>query len=869
MKREPETPPPIPDYELLRPIGRGSYGDVWLARGVTGVWRAIKVVWRDRFEDAGPFEREFKGLKEFAEISLGESIQLALLHVGRDEAAGFFYYAMELADDAERGRAIEPVSYVPLTLAELRQRRGRLAAAECVRFGVELSRVLASLHRRGLVHRDIKPSNVILVGGAPKLADIGLVAPVTSARTFVGTEGYVPPEGPGAPSADVFALGKLLYELATGLDRQEFPQLPPALDRLPDHRALLALNEVILRACDPMAARRHADGAALLSELEALQSGRRVRRGVGWKFPLAAAAVALAAGVLWWQWRLAAGWPKPARPPPAAPLSEVEQTVAVLPFANLSGDAGQDYVSDGLTVGIIDELMHERALRVPGPISSFSFKGKKIPAPEIARALNVARLIEGSVQSEGGRVRIRVALTSAEDGFSEPIGVFDRELKDLFALQDDVARAVVAKLTRRPPAPAGRALTRDPTAYELYLRGRTLQTRSATNTPEAAKLFEQALQLDPAFALAWARLAETRIRVFNAEGDESPARLASSRAALDRALALQPDLPEALLVQARIQRALGADAAAVERAFARVEALQPAHPQLRFAQAWLALDTRPWPEAARLMREALSLDPQNGNQLVMSASTFYLPRGEFAEAHRFYLAAGTISGPLDPWFVMRARVRLAWRGDEAALRLVEREPKVTPGRDAVRAELLTRLGRVDEARAAVAAWESGGSPDERSRRQTQVSPYYLEALHTLGLADLARELAGTMRARAQGEIARGNRAPMQFFLLAQAERILGDRDAALAALAEWRRENAVRRRVVNVYPEAIQVHASLGLTDQVVTLLRAQFDAGVLRQGYAMRRDPMFAPVREDARFQALMAEAEAKARSQPDPVDP
>src|SRR3954469_14326262 len=98
-------------------------------------------------------------------------------------------------------RPIEPAMYVPLTLAEMRARRGRLPAGECVRFGAELARVLASLHARGMVHRDVKPSNVILVGGVPKLADIGLVTSASSARTFVGTEGFVPPEGPGSPAA--------------------------------------------------------------------------------------------------------------------------------------------------------------------------------------------------------------------------------------------------------------------------------------------------------------------------------------------------------------------------------------------------------------------------------------------------------------------------------------------------------------------------------------------------------------------------------------------------------------------------------------------------------------------------------------------
>jgi serine/threonine protein kinase len=282
-------------------VGRGSYGDVWLARGATGLWRAIKLVWRARFAEAEPFEREWRGLSEFAAISLGESAQMALLHVGRNDAAGYFYYVMELADDAVRGREIEPTAYVPLTLTELRRNRGRLPAAECLRHGVELARALARLHALRLVHRDIKPSNVILVNGGPKLADIGLVAPTANARTFVGTEGFVPPEGPGAPGADVYALGKVLYELSTGLDRQEFPQLPRELHRLPDHEALLALNAVILRACEVRLEKRYRDGAALLADLTDLQAGRPRRRFARRIF-LAATAVAAATGLFWW-WR--------------------------------------------------------------------------------------------------------------------------------------------------------------------------------------------------------------------------------------------------------------------------------------------------------------------------------------------------------------------------------------------------------------------------------------------------------------------------------------------------------------------------------------------------------------------------------------
>lgn len=270
--------PTLPDYELIKPIGRGSYGDVWLARGVTGVFRAVKVVWRSRFPEERPYLREFEGVTRFASISLREPSQLALLHAGRSDDAGFFYYVMELADDAELGRTIEPDHYVPLTLRELRKRRGQLPISEVVSLGVALCRALASLHAAGLVHRDIKPSNVVLVGGVPKLADVGLVAAVSEGLTFVGTEGFVPPEGPGAPAADVYSLGKVLYELATGLDRNEYPRMPPDLGSRPDRKELLELNEVIIRACDPRPEKRYRDAAALLDDLLLLQVGKSVRR---------------------------------------------------------------------------------------------------------------------------------------------------------------------------------------------------------------------------------------------------------------------------------------------------------------------------------------------------------------------------------------------------------------------------------------------------------------------------------------------------------------------------------------------------------------------------------------------------------------
>ncbi len=274
----PDTPPPIPDFALLRPIGRGAYGEVWLARSVTGVHRAVKIVRRDSFSEDRPFEREFSGIQRFEPVSMGEESQVGLLHVGRNDAEGFFYYVMELADDVETGEEIYPERYVPKTLKELRNRQKRLPAKDCLDIGLALTRALAHLHERGLVHRDIKPSNVIFVHGIPKLADIGLVSNIDTSHSYVGTEGFVPPEGPGTAAADVFSLGKVLYEISTGRDRTEFPNLPDDLDEVPDRRALLELNEIVLKACDSDLQRRYASAAAMREDLLLLQAGRSVRR---------------------------------------------------------------------------------------------------------------------------------------------------------------------------------------------------------------------------------------------------------------------------------------------------------------------------------------------------------------------------------------------------------------------------------------------------------------------------------------------------------------------------------------------------------------------------------------------------------------
>jgi len=240
----------IPDYTLIKRVGSGAYGEVWLAQSVTGAYRAVKIVWREDFELTRTFHREFLGIQQFEPISRGHPCMVHILHVGWNENRGFYYCVMELADDAEEGPNFQDVStYVPRTLGTDMKRHGRLDLVFCRDAGVYLADALYYMHNRGLTHRDIKPSNIIFCGGVCKLADIGLVAGFGE-RTFVGTEGFVPPEGPGTAQADIYSLGKVLYEMSSGKDRMEFPEVPINLgdDEWP---FWLDLNRVICKACAP------------------------------------------------------------------------------------------------------------------------------------------------------------------------------------------------------------------------------------------------------------------------------------------------------------------------------------------------------------------------------------------------------------------------------------------------------------------------------------------------------------------------------------------------------------------------------------------------------------------------------------------
>ncbi len=294
--RRPEgTQPHVPDHEILRKIGTGAYGEVWLARSVTGAYRAVKVVWREDFVDEQVFIREFDGVLSYEPIARGIPGLVHILHIGQNGGEfPYYFYVMELADDAYTGTHTDPDSYVPRTLYSDMQQYGTrpMPLDYVLEVGCQLARALSGLHAQELTHRDVKPTNVVFINGRVKLADAGLVAH-SNQRSFVGTEGYIPPDGPGTPRADVYALAKVLYEMSTGMDRLHFPSLPAELPEGATHRRWIKFNNIICAAADPQVSSSTIVSAKNLAEkLEALRDDtaqlhkrkrarRRLVRGIG------------------------------------------------------------------------------------------------------------------------------------------------------------------------------------------------------------------------------------------------------------------------------------------------------------------------------------------------------------------------------------------------------------------------------------------------------------------------------------------------------------------------------------------------------------------------------------------------------------
>jgi len=268
--RAPEALPVVSEHKLIRVVGEGSGGQVWLASNVLGTYRAVKVVYASR-GNRKPIEHEFNGILKYEPVSRLHDGLVDILQVGYNPEGGYFYYVMELADDAVNGQSFDAQEYVPRTLEQDMAQRRRLPIGECVRLGAAVASALGFLHRHGLIHRDIKPSNIIFVNGFPKLADIGLMMGISEAKSYVGTEGFIPWEGSGTVHADIYSLGKVLYELSTGLDRLKYPELPADLGTSSEDRDLVEFNAIVLKACRKVPFKRFKSAEQMMSAILSFQ----------------------------------------------------------------------------------------------------------------------------------------------------------------------------------------------------------------------------------------------------------------------------------------------------------------------------------------------------------------------------------------------------------------------------------------------------------------------------------------------------------------------------------------------------------------------------------------------------------------------
>jgi TolB-like protein/Tfp pilus assembly protein PilF len=342
----------------------------------------------------------------------------------------------------------------------------------------------------------------------------------------------------------------------------------------------------------------------------------RPRLAVG--VALIAGAVALLGLLVWRPWHAPAGGraePPPQHSPSGASAGAAsEESVAVLPFTDMSEKHDEEYFSDGLTEELIDALTKVPNLRVPARTSSFSFKGKQVTVGEIARALGVKHILEGSVRKSGDKLRITAQLVRADNGFHLWSQTYDRDTRDIFAVQDDIARSVSLQLQTTllgMHAPVPQQST-SPQAYDLYLKARALARADRTaDLDQAVVLYHKALDLDPNYAPAWASLAQCHTRRVAQGLDTGGEGYAEATAAANRAIALNPNLPEAYVAlgTAHAQYELNWDAA--REAYSKALALDPSDAGALGAFGHLSAATGRPSEAVAYFRRAVQADPLN------------------------------------------------------------------------------------------------------------------------------------------------------------------------------------------------------------------------------------------------------------------
>ena len=670
---------------LVERIGRGAFGEVYRAWD-TRLDRevALKLLPADR--SSGNVERLQSSTK--GDCSLEVRHPNVVIIYGAEQIGDQIGLWMEFV----RGH----------TLEQIVDQRKVVSAAEAGDIGLELCRAVSAVHGAGLLHRDIKAHNVMRSeGGRIVLMDFGTGRELDddASSDLAGTPLYLAPEvlqGQHATvRSDIYSLGVLLYHLVTGSypvqartvreirraqELGEWTAIQTARSDVPSK-----LARVIERAIDARAERRYESAAALGADLAALTPRPRIVR-LAYAAGMTAAAILVV--VMGWE---AAGRQVGSSRTPSALLASVgglspvgavnvspaeRPIIAVLPLQNLSAEPDSDYFVDGLTDEIIRNLAVIKGLEVRSRTSSFAFKNKPRNLREVGQQLGVNLVVEGSIMRSGSRLRINAQLIEIAGDVPLWADRFDTELKDVFAVQDEISRAIVDKLRLT----LGRGQRRYDTnleAYELYLKGRALVARRGTsNAQKAAELFEQVIERDPAFAPAYAGLVDAyAFMSMDVEG--------------------RPDRPGAaapIPSETALSRMRPAAVSALK--------LDPLLAEAHAAMGLLHSRERDWENAQRSFQRAIELNPSLTRTYTNYATSTLIPLGKLDEAARL-LEEALRADPLS-LDVRRelAMVQIMAGRYEDAIANLQRVRTVDPGfpfADLFLARALTFAGRLTEA----------------------------------------------------------------------------------------------------------------------------------------------------------------------------
>jgi len=550
--RDAAGPPRIDErYRIEKEIGRGGMGRVYVAHDrKLGRDVAIKVLASGLHgeEALRRFEQEAR-----ATCALNHANILDVHDVGMHE--GNPYIVSELLHG--------------ITLRE-RLRSGRLSVPEASGYALQLAQGLSAAHEKGIVHRDLKPENLFTTEeGRLKILDFGiakLVAPLTlgtgetlpspqphtETGAILGTVGYMSPEQvrgqPADRRSDVFSFGAIVYEMLAGrspFERDTAVETGYAIlndDPPPLPAGVPAALDRLVRRC---LAKRPEERFPSARELVDALASAGVERAAGmkrgarwWMFGGAAFLILVAVALAVHGWRLRTRGERPG------------DSVAVLPFVNMSSDRENDYFSDGITEELINALANVEGLRVSSRTSAFAFKGKDVGVRKIGEELSVATVLEGSVRREGGNVRVTAQLVNAADGYHLWSKTYDRELKNIFALEDELARSIARALAPRLGTPGSAPLVRETTAsaaaHDAYLRGRYIwNRRTKEGLLKAISFFQQAIAEDPSYALAYTGLSDSCAALIVYGSARTSEQLPKAKQAVRRALELDDTLAEA------------------------------------------------------------------------------------------------------------------------------------------------------------------------------------------------------------------------------------------------------------------------------------------------------------------------------------